>query len=337
MGKKVLVTGANGFAGSYLCRKLAERGDQVLALVRKSSKRGLLDGVDVELVYGDLADAVPTAEQLRGVETVYHIAAVYRTEGVPDQYFYKVNAHGTERLLQSALQADVSRFVHCSTVGVLGKIQHPPATETTPYAPGDIYQKSKLAGELKALEFFDKHNFPGTVVRPAAIYGPGDMRFLKLFRAIDRGTFWMIGRGDVTYHLVYVEDLADGIILAGERPEAVGEIFILGGNEYVKVRDLVAMIADVLGRPMPNRQVPVWPVMLAAQVCQKVCRPLGIEPPLYPRRLDFFVKDRAFDISKARRVLGYNPRVDVKTGLRRTAEWYRAHDYLRPVNVAAQV
>jgi nucleoside-diphosphate-sugar epimerase len=329
MPKKVLVTGANGFTGSHLCRKLVERGDHVLALVRASSKRDLLHGVDVEFVSGDLSQETLPAEALRGVDTVYNVAAVFRTEGVPDKYFYQVNADGVERLLHAARQADVSRFVHCSTIGVLGAIKNPPAPETAPYNPDDVYQRSKLEGEKRALAFQQKYDFPLAVVRPAAIYGPGDMRLLKLFRAIDKGVFWMIGDGEVYFHMVYVEDLANGIILAGERPEAIGEVFIIAGDEYIKLNDLVQLIGDILGRSVVRRHIPVMPVMVAAVICQRLCRPLGIEPPLYPRRLRFFTKSRAFDISKAKQVLGYQPRFDLRTGLTLTAEWYRQQDYIR--------
>lgn len=330
MPRKVLVTGANGFTGSYLCRKLVERGDHVLALVRASSKRDLLQGVDVEFVIGDLAEETLPAAALHGVDTVYNVAAVFRTEGVSDKYFYDVNADGVDRLLHAAYQANVSRFVHCSTIGVLGAIKHPPASETAPYNPDDVYQRSKLEGEQRTLAFQKKYDFPLSVVRPAAIYGPGDMRMLKLFRAVDKKIFWMIGSGDIYFHMVYVEDLIDGIILAGERSEAIGEVFILAGEEYIKLNDLVQLIGDILGRPVSKRHIPVMPVMAAAIICQRICRPLGIEPPLYPRRLKFFTKSRAFDISKAKRVLGYQPKIDLRTGLTRTASWYQQNNYLQP-------
>lgn len=330
MPRKVLVTGANGFTGSYLCRKLVERGDHVLALVRASSKRDLLQGVDVEFVIGDLAEETLPAAALHGVDTVYNVAAVFRTEGVSDKYFYDVNADGVDRLLHAAYQANVSRFVHCSTIGVLGAIKHPPASETAPYNPDDVYQRSKLEGEQRALAFQKKYDFPLSVVRPAAIYGPGDMRMLKLFRAVDKKIFWMIGSGDIYFHMVYVEDLIDGIILAGERSEAIGEVFILAGEEYIKLNDLVQLIGDILGRPVSKRHIPVMPVMAAAIICQRICRPLGIEPPLYPRRLKFFTKSRAFDISKAKRLLGYQPKFDLRTGLTRTASWYQQNNYLQP-------
>lgn len=323
----VLVTGAAGFTGSHLARRLAEQGDRVRVLVRPGSRLEALAGVDVEPVHADLSAELPAAA-LRGVDTVYHVAAVYRKEGVPRDYFFQVNAGGTERVLQAALQAGVGRFVHVSTVGVLGDVKNPPADEEAPPSPHDVYQESKWAGEQLARRFHAQHGLPVCVVRPGAIYGPGDLRFLKLFRAINRGLFRLIGPGENYYHLVYIDDLVDGILLAGSHERAPGEVFILAGEQPIQVKDLVQMIGDVLGRKVPGWHVPVAPVMLAANIAQKVFPALGIEPPLYPRRLDFFISNRSFSIAKARRVLGYQPAYSLKTGLACTAEWYREQNLL---------
>ncbi len=327
MAKKVLVTGASGFTGSHLCRKLVRSGYDVRALVRRTSNVGSLKDLDLEIAYGDLADKTFPTEALDGVSVVYNIAAVYRHEVAEDQ-FYEVNARGVERLLNACLQAGVERLVHCSTVGVLGNIQNPPAAEDAPYGPGDPYQRSKLEGEKLVLAFGKQHSFPVSVVRPSAIYGPGDTRFLKLFKAIDRGRFVILGSGEVFYHYVYIDDLVDGFMLAAEKEAAQGEVFIIAGPEYVTINELARLIAEVLERPAPKLHLPIAPAMLAAKACQAICKPLGIEPPLYPRRLDFFIKHRAFDISKARRVLGYEPKVDLRTGLACTANWYKLNHYL---------
>ncbi|MDZ7291256.1 MAG: NAD-dependent epimerase/dehydratase family protein [candidate division KSB1 bacterium] len=331
MPRTVLVTGANGFTGSHVCKHLVQRGDRVRALVRRTSNLDLLKNVEVELVYGDLANgsAAPAlAQHLKGVEVVYHIAAVYRSEGVPRKYFWQVNVEGTRHLLEAAVHANVSRFVHCSTVGVQGEIKNPPATEEAPFNPGDIYQQSKLEGEMLARRFFEEHGLPGVVVRPVGIYGPGDMRFHKLFKFIHDGKFRMFGSGRVLYHMTYVDDLVRGILLAGEKNEALGEVFTIGGDGYLTLAELVERIARALNVPVPRKHFPIWPVWFAGLLCEIVCRPFGIEPPIYRRRVDFFIKDRAFDISKARRLLGYEPQVDLDTGLRLTADWYRAQKLL---------
>jgi nucleoside-diphosphate-sugar epimerase len=143
-----------------------------------------------------------------------------------------------------------------------------------------------------------------------------------LFKFINNGKFRMIGSGKVLYHMTFVEDLAQGFILAGEKPEAVGEIITIGGDGYLTLQELVGKIASILKKPVPSFHIPVWPVWFAGLVCEIICQPLGISPPIYRRRVDFFVKDRAFDISKAKRLLGYSPQVSLDRGLQMTADWY---------------
>lgn len=321
-GKTALVTGASGFTGGHLCAALKQRGYAVRALVRPSSEVQKLKDLGIELIEGDLAAPLTLMGKLKGVDRVFHVAALYRQEGVAKEMFFRVNVEGTRALLEESLRSGVKRFVHCSTVGVQGEIANPPARETAPYNPGDHYQKSKMEGEKLALSYFKEGNLDGVVVRPLGIYGPGDTRFLKLFKYIYNGKFRMIGKGDVLYHLTFVEDLVRGIILAGESPRAREQIYTIGGKEHLELKKLVELIAHILDKPVPRKQVPLWPVRLAAGVCEKICRPLGIEPPIYPRRLDFFTKDRAFDISKARKELGYEPRISLEEGLARTARWY---------------
>lgn len=326
--KRAFVTGASGFSGDYLCAALVKSGYAVTALVRKSSKVAHLQERGIKLVQGDLAEPDSLKGIIKGVDTVFHIAALYRQEGVAKELFTKVNVGGTRALLEESVNAGVKRFVHCSTVGVQGEIENPPATEEAPYNPGDHYQVSKIEGEQLALSFHKDRKLDVVVVRPVGIYGPGDTRFLKLFRHIYRGNFRMIGTGKVLYHLTFVEDLVQGIILAAEAQKASGQIYTLGGSEYLPLEELVRLIAEILDKRVSRLRIPLAPVYAAAFLCELICRPLGIEPPLYRRRLDFFTKDRAFDISKARKDLGYNPQVSLREGLSRTARWYKEQGLL---------
>jgi len=280
------------------------------------------------LVEGDLRDTQVLARLVEGSDAVLHVAAVYRTAGHPDRYYHDVNVSGTERLLEAAARAGVRRFVHTSTVGVHGHVERPPADETAPFAPGDVYQKTKAEAETLALEFGRRSGLPVTVVRPGAIYGPGETRLLKLFRAIARGRYAIVGSGEPFYHPVYIDDLVDGFLLALEREEAVGEAFIVAGPRYVSQRDLAEIIArHTGGRVLPFR-VPAWPLRLAGALCEALCVPFGLNPPLHRRRVDFWVKSRAFSIDKARRLLGYAPRVDLEEGIARTAAAYREAGWL---------
>ncbi len=326
--KNVFVTGGTGFTGGYLCRELASRGYNVTALVRKDTNIDSLKSIGVKIVKGDLADQESLNGLLKNIDTVFNIAALYRQEGVSKELFFKVNRDGTEALLKEAVKSGVKRFIHCSTVGVQGEIANPPAKEDAPYNPGDHYQVSKLEGEKIALDFFKKGKIGGVVVRPVGIYGPGDTRFLKLFKHINRGNFRMIGKGKALYHLTFVTDLIDGIILAGEKNKINGEIFTIGGNEYLPLDELVTLIAKILGKKVSSFHIPFFPVYIASFICEIICRPLGIEPPLFRRRLDFFTKDRAFDITKAKKMLGYDPGTAIEEGLKKTAEWYLKEDML---------
>jgi nucleoside-diphosphate-sugar epimerase len=324
----ILVTGGTGFTGGHLCQRLVGQGHHVRTLSRRGSAVGLLERMGVEIIPGDLGDPTAIATAVQGVESVYHIAALYRQQKGDARQFWRINTEAVEHLLAAAVQYGVRRFVHCSTVGVHGHISQPPATEETPYSPGDLYQESKLAGELIAQRYMREGQIDVTIFRPAAIYGPHDLRFLKLFRAIKKQRFVMLGSGTVTYHLVYIEDLIDGIVACGTQDQAVGQIYILGGETYVPLNQLVAMIAEALQVPKPHMRIPLWPVYGMGYVCELLCKPLGIEPPLYRRRIDFFKKSRAFDISKAKHELGFRPKISLKEGLHRTAQWYIEQGYL---------
>jgi nucleoside-diphosphate-sugar epimerase len=324
---RVALTGATGYTGGRLLAVLTGRGDTVRALARPSSKRPE-SSPPPTWIEGDLGDASALARLVEGVDAVIHVAAVYRTAGHPDAYYREVNVEGTARLLEAAAAAGVRRFVHTSTVGVHGDIEHPPADETAPLAPGDVYQATKAEADSLALDFHRRRGVPVTVVRPGAIYGPGETRLLKLFRAIARGRYAVVGSGQAHYHPVYIDDLVQGYLLALERPEAVGEAFIIAGPSYVTQQELAETIARATGGRILPFHVPVAPLRWLAALCEAVCVPLGVEPPLHRRRVEFWTKSRAFSTGKARRLLGYEPNVDLETGAARTAAWYKQAGWL---------
>jgi dihydroflavonol-4-reductase len=326
---RVLVTGATGFAGGYLTRALVKEGHNVSILARASSHSDPFKDVHLDnILIGDISDLDSVEKAVKNVDIVYHLAANFRQAGVKDDIYRKINVEGTKNVLHAALKKDVQRVVHCSTIGVHGHVTHVPANEQAPFNPGDIYQETKLEAERFALNFHKETGLPVAVIRPTSIYGSGDLRMLKLFRMIQKGTFIMLGNGRTFCHPVYVEDLVEGFKLCGTHKKAIGEVFIIGGNEYITLSQLVTLIADELRVKTPRLRLPVFPFYVLGYLCEKVCVPLGVEPPIYRRRVAFFLNDRAFDISKAKSVLGYNPKIDLKTGIRLTAEWYIKHGYL---------
>jgi dihydroflavonol-4-reductase len=326
---RILVTGATGFTGGHLARGLKARGHDVTAMVRTPQTAGSLREAGIPTVAGDLAtpDTLPSAVR-GGYEVIYNIAALYRQAGLPDSVYHQVNAIAVGQLIEAAAAAGVRRVVHCSTVGVHGDIEHPPANEDAPLSPGDVYQVSKVEGETVARAAAAKAGVEVVIARPSGIYGPGDRRLLKLFRGVARRKFVILGDGKIFYHLTHIDDLVEGFRLCGEVPAAAGRTYILAGGEVPTLNDLAAMIAEEARVPPPSLHLPVWPFWLAGAACEAICAPFGIEPPLYRRRVDFFTKSRAFDISRARAELGYAPQIDLRQGIGRTLAWYREQNWI---------
>jgi dihydroflavonol-4-reductase len=317
-----VITGATGFVGGHLARHLLSRGCRVRLLVRDPSMAEELRLAGAEIRQGDIRHPESLGGLAEGADKFFHVAALFRQAGFPDKVYHEVNFEGTRNCLEEARRAGVKRFVHCSTVGVLSNIEHPPADETDPYNPGDIYQESKAEGEKLALDYFRRGLVPGVVVRPAMIYGPGDLRMLKLYKGVARRRFVMLGSGLTLAHYVYIDDLVNGFWLASEKPGVEGEVFIIAGSKEITLNELVALIAKAAGVRAPRLKLPVSPFQWLGSLCEAVMVPLHLEPPIYRRRVDFFTKNRSFSIAKARRMLGYEPAVDMEEGVTRTLRWY---------------
>jgi nucleoside-diphosphate-sugar epimerase len=209
-----------------------------------------------------------------------------------------------------------------------------PCRETSPFNPMDLYHRTKLAGELAILEFARTLPADGMVVtvnRPAMVYGPGDLRLLKLFKAILERRFVMIGSGEVKAHLGYIEDQVDSLILCAVAPrEQVHlEAFNIASDQPLTLNELARLVADYGGVTIPRWRIPVFPLWLAGLVCEILWAPFKTRPPLFRRRVGFFTHNRAFDLSKAEARLGYVSQWDTKTGIAKTIDWYREMNLVR--------
>lgn len=323
-----LITGATGFTGSALTKRLVKYGHCVRIIARNSKKINSDLKGNIEVIEGSITDQKIINQAVKGIDVIFHIAAVFREPGISNQTYWDVHVKATELLLNAALENGVKRFVHCSTGGVHGHIEDPPANENYRFSPGDIYQITKLEGEKKAFEFYKKTGLPVTVIRPAPIYGPGDIRLLKLFKIARQNYTFLLGDGNIFYHMVYIDDLVDAFLLAATNKKAVGEAFIIGGGESLTLNCLLDQISEYLNYSKNKIHLPAKPFQILGTICEKICIPLGISPPIYRRRVDFFTKSRSFDITKAKEILGYEPKVTISEGLKRTAEWYRSNHLL---------
>ena len=330
VGTPVLVTGASGFTGSMLTKKLVCNGLDVRAVARTSSRLDHLQDLPITWLQGDVFDPETVATATRDVQYIFHVAAAYRQAKVSDDFYHQVHVQSTKLLAQSALKnQDFQRFVHISTIGVHGHIASPPADEASPFDPDDMYQKTKADAELWLRDFALLNNLPFTIIRPCAIYGPGDTRLLKIFRLAAGPVFPLLGRGKCLYHLVHVDDLTDIMLHAATHPAAQGEAFIAGNPEALSLEKMGRIVAKALGRKLRVLRLPAWPFFAMAAVCENICRPLAIEPPLYKRRVAFYTKDRSFNTAKLRDKLGYRIKWTDEDGLVATARWYRDNGLLR--------
>lgn len=326
---KVLVTGGTGFTGKALVRRLLDEGHHVVAMDYKEGlKTEELRKWGAEVVIGSVTDKNLVDQCLEGVDVVHHLAAAFRELNVPNSYYHEVNVGGTLNALEAAFRHKAKKFIYCSTCGVHGNIDHPPGGEDAPIQPADYYQATKYEAEPLVHEFYKK-GMKTVILRPAAIYGPGDPeRFYMIFKRAAKGTFPMFGNGKTLYHPLYIDNLIDAFMLAMEEDKGNGQAYLIADEEYLGIEELVRKVGRAMGIEVKIKHYPIIPLIIAGHVFEKLCKPFKITPPIFPRRVDWYRQNRAFRIDKARRELGYQPKVGIDEGLKRTAEWYKKEGYL---------
>lgn len=326
---KILVTGGTGFTGSHLVRRLLKEGHMVVVV---DNQKGLfykeLVNLGAQICLGDITDTNLIDRCTNGCDVVFHIAAAFRGVNLPKKVYWRVNVEGTRVVTDTAYRYNVKRFIYCSTEGVHGCIPNPPADEYAPIAPKDYYQFTKYKGEEVVLEYMRK-GLKAVILRPTAIYGPGDPgRFLLLFKWAKRGIFPMFGSGEITYHPVYIDNLCDAFLLAMEKEVAIGKTYLIADDRYYTLNELVKKVGEAIGVDVRIIHLPFLPLLISSYICEWLCMPFRITPPLFVRRADWYRENRGFSIEKARRELGYNPKVDIDTGLRITGQWYQENGYI---------
>ncbi len=316
------ISGAAGFLGAHLVRGFDARGWRVLPLVRVVEGHSPA-GARV------LEDVVTDPRGLEGIDTFIHSAAVRHRYGVDLATYHASNVDLVERAMRACAQAGVRRFVFVSSVGVYGFPSRLPITEEHAYAPRTSYSGTKVEAEMRARRVAREIPLELTIVRPTIIYGPGDRNGMldKMAAMIRAGTYRVVGSGDNVLHHTHVDDIVEGVWLASTRPEARGEHFILAGPETTTLGQLSALVARAAGRELPRGRVPSS-VARAVATAVDAAAQQGLaftrrEPPIDHEKLDVMTLAQSFDVSKARRLLGYAPAVGYEEGVMRTirGEW----------------
>jgi len=316
---RAFVTGGTGFVGGHVARKLHERGDDVVALVRTPSKATQLRELGCEIVQGDLGDDDVIRKGVVGCDAVFHIAAMYEV-GIPESQhaeMYDANVKGTERVLDAAVEAGVGKIVYVSTVGVFGDTKGRIVDETFEREPTGFmsyYEETKYFAHELAKDRIKK-GAPVVIVQPGGIYGPGDPSVIgTLVGMIKRFGLPFLVFPEAGFNLVYVEDVAEGIVLAHDNGR-VGEAYILGG-EIMNMRDALQLISRAAGKRVPKRVLPPALMRMSTPIWPLIARLTGLPPNAKELMENVGATFYASD-AKARRELGYAPR-DVDTGLTET-------------------
>jgi nucleoside-diphosphate-sugar epimerase len=325
---KVLVTGATGFLGSHLTDALVKKGYKVKALVRKTSNTLLLEKLGVELGYGDITDGSSLLPIFKDCEIVYHCAAKVSDWGSP-QDFSQLNVEGTENILKASLKTGVKRLIHVSSLTVLGITKnHWKSDESHPYPDKffESYTKTKVLSEKLVRKYYENEGLPVVIIRPSIIWGPGDTIILpRLVRLLKSGKFFFIGKGNQIVCLSYVSNLVDALLLAGSKNEAIGEIYNITDDEKITFKEFIEELAKALDLDPPKRSLPfslAYGIAYLLELWGKITR--AETPPLLTRYGVCLASINAvFDISKARKELGYEPRINFREGLKKTKPWLR--------------
>lgn len=319
----LLVTGATGLVGSHVCEAARGRGIRTRALVRETADSSLLESWGVEIVVGDMTDAESLQRAVDGATAIVHCAAKVGDWG-PVEDYRSVNVDAVEKLLTAAAASgSLKRYLHISSLGVYEARDHHGTDETEePSTKGiDGYTLTKVESERVVVKHINDKNLPGVVLRPGFIYGPRDRTVLpRLLEKLRDKKVKFLGSGEQLMNNTYVGNLVDAIFAAFDHDDAVGQIYNITDARLVSKREFMRVVAENAGYEVPTKNVPLGVAKSLAKVMEGTWKLLGkTEAPLLSKaRIKFLGLNLDFCIDKAKRELGYDPKVDFADGMKTT-------------------
>jgi len=327
---KYLVTGATGFLGPYLIRKLMSKGHTCKCLVRDTSNTDFLENIEAELFQGDITKKDTLTGIADDTDVLIHMATLGHVSNftVTEEMFESINVQGTVNIMQEALRAGIKKVVHCSTVAAMGICSDIPARETSRCNPHHSYGRSKLKAEKEVLKMVSDSGLPASIIRFSMVYGPGDPRdILKLTRMAKKNLFPKIGNRPKLTPLIHADDAVQGLLLTAEKGR-IGEIYLITNTQSMPFDSIRKIILRGLGVSRFPLYVPEWAALAIGSASEKIFSSIGKTPPVSRKNIESTLADRVFSIQKARKELGFQPVVDPKQGLLETVLWYKNNGWV---------